>query len=245
MEQVSHLLSKIGSGVIVGAKIGGVGSAGHQGRLVLLRLGLLPGLLGRLLLLHALVAERGQGAGDLLDLVAGQVLRELLGELLQEEGVVRLLVVGAEDGDQGVAQVLELRLGLRVEEGQGAQVDRLGRVLGVDRHGRADRGRLAAAGLADAHAEAGVAEEVLGVLQVGLLLGAAEALAPRRLVLVLVLAVVGLGQTAGPLRLVLGDALGLGLLVGGGFGVGLRLRLGGLLGLLSLGFGVIGRVPGV
>ena len=80
------------------------------------------------------------------------------------------------------------------------------------------------------------------MLQVGVLLGAAQALTALGLGLLLV--VVALSELAGPLGLDLGDALSLGLLVGGGLGVGLGLGFGGLLGLLSLDLGILGGVPG-
>jgi len=82
------------------------------------------------------------------------------------------------------------------------------------------------------------------VLEVGLLLGAAQALAARRLALVARGVAVLLEEQL--LRGdALGDALGLGLLVRGGLGVGLGLLLRGDLGLLALDLGVLGGVPGV
>lgn len=80
--------------------------------------------------------------------------------------------------------------------------------------------------------------------QIGLLLGRAEAVALLRLGL-LVAGVVVLGELAGPFGLSLGYALGLGLLVGGGFSVGLCLGLGGLLCLFPLDFGIFGGIPGL
>lgn len=228
----------IGVGVVLSG-------AGDERGLRLLCLGLLTALLGGLLLAHLLVAEGGQGAGDLLDLVARQVLGQLLGELLQEQRVVRLPVVGADEGHDDAAQVLELRLRLRVEQWQRAQVYGLGRVLRVDGYRGARGGGLPHAGGADpgaADAEPRIAEQVLGVLQVGVLLGAAQALTALGLGLLVV--VVALSELAGPLGLDLGDALSLGLLVGGGLGVGLGLGLCGLLGLLSLDLGILGGVPG-
>lgn len=231
------LLSEV---VVVDVRVGGHGNVAARAErdLGLLRLGLLAALLGRLLLLQLLVAEGRQAAGDLLDLVRRQVLGELLRELLQEDDVVRLARVGRQQRDQRVAQLLELQLRLRVEEGQRVQVDGLGRVGGVDDHGV--RGRRGLAVIADADG----AEEVLGVLEVGLLLGAAQALAARRLALVARGVAVLLEEQL--LRGdALGDALGLGLLVRGGLGVGLGLLLRGDLGLLALDLGVLGGVPGV
>lgn len=122
-----------------------------------------------------------------------------------------------------------------VEQGQRGQVDRLGGVLRVDRDGRADRVALAA--LADAN----VAEEVSGVVEVRLDLGALEALAPGRLRLLL--AFVVRGQLAGALGPALLDALLLGLLVGRRLGLSRRLGGSRLLGLFALDLGVLGRVP--
>lgn len=82
------------------------------------------------------------------------------------------------------------------------------------------------------------------MLEVGVLLGAAETLAALGLRLLLAL-LVFLGLQAGALGAVLGDALRLGLLRGGGGGGGLFLGLGGLAGLFALDLGVFGGVPGV
>ncbi len=150
-----------------------------------------------------------------------------------------LLGVAGDDGAEHGAQLLELEFGGRPEERQGGEVDSLGRVARVDGHGAAGRGGLAVVADADA------AEQVLGVAEVRLLLGAAEALALLALGLVLAFLVVGFGLGAGALGQAVGDALGLGLLVGGGFGVGLGLGLGGLLCLFALDLGVFGGVPRV
>lgn len=160
----------------------------------------------------------------------------MLAELLEEKAVVRLLGAAGEDGNQGGAELLELRLGRGVEEGDGGEVDGAVGIAGVEEHGVPGRDGLA---LADADA----AKEVLGVSQIGLLLKRAEAVPLLRLGL-LVAGVVILGELAGPLGLSLGYALGLGLLVGGGLGVGLCLGLGGLLCLFALDFGVFGGIPG-
>ena len=198
---------------------------------------LLAALLGSLLLLELLVAESRQGAGNLLDLVALEVLGELLGELLEEEGVVRLGREPLDHGAEGGAEGLELGLGGGVEQGQGRDVDGVVGVLGVDLHNGALGDDLAVVADADA------GEQVLGVLKVRLLLLAAEALAALGLGLLLKVRI--LGQVAGALGLALGDALGLGFLVSGGFGLSLGLGLGSLLRLLALYLGVLGGVPGV
>ena len=194
-------------------------------------------LLGSLLLLELLVAERGQSRRNLLDLVALEVLGEALGELLEEEHVLRLGREPLDHGAEGGAEGLELGLGGGVEEGEGRDVDGVVGVLGVD----LDNGALAHDLAVVADADAG--KQVLGVLQVGLLLLAAQALAALGLGLLLI--VLLLGQLARALGLLLGDALRLGLLVGGGFGFGLGFGLGGLLRLLALYLGVLGGVPRV
>lgn len=200
-------------------------------------LALFATLLGSLLLLELLVAESSQGASNLLDLVALEVLGELLGELLEEEGVVRLGRELADHGAEGGAEGLELGLGGGVEEGEGRDVDGVVGVLGVD----LDNGALADDLAVVTDADAG--KQVLGVLEIGLLLLAAEALAALGLGLLLRIRI--LGQLAGALGLALGDALRLGLLVGGGFGLGLGLGLFSLLRLLALYLGVLGGIPRV
>lgn len=57
-------------------------SAGDERNLGLLGFALLASLVGRLLLLHLLVAQCRQGARNLLDLIAWEVLSQLLCELL-------------------------------------------------------------------------------------------------------------------------------------------------------------------
>jgi hypothetical protein len=84
------------------------------------------------------------------------------------------------------------------------------------------------------------------VSQVGILLGAAKALATLGGSLVLLIAektlLLALKSTLG---LVLGDALSLGLLAGSKFGISLSLGLGSLLSLLAFYLGVFGGIPGV
>ena len=151
---------------------------------------------------------------------------------------MRLLGGGGDDGGQGVAQLFKLTLSRGVEQRQRAQVDGVVGILGVDGDGGAGRCSLAAVADADG------AEEVLGVSQVGLNLGAAEALATLGLGLLLSIRVeLGFGSSAG--SLVLGDAIGLGLLVGLGLGEGLGLGLGSLALLLALYLGIFGGIPRV
>lgn len=116
---------------------------------------------------------------------------------------MRLLRAGRDDGCEGVAEGLELGLGRGVEEREIRNVDGVVGVLGVDDDGGSDSGGLAVV------ADANVAEEVLGVLQVGILLGATQAFAALSRSLVL-FAGLGILQAAlGTLGLVRGDALGL------------------------------------
>jgi hypothetical protein len=152
---------------------------------------------------------------------------------------VGLLVVGADDGDEGVAERLELGLGAGVEEGQLGDVDSLVGVEGVD-----DDGGASGSGLAAGRNAANASEEVLGVLEVGLLLGAAQTLALLSLVLILGEFTTS-GELGGAGQPALLDALGLGLLIGLCLSLGLSLCLLGLLGLLALYLGVLGGIPGV
>lgn len=153
---------------------------------------------------------------------------------------MRLLGGGRDDGCQRVAQVLELGLGRGVEQRQGADVDSVVGVLAVDNNSGADG--LALATAADAY----ISEEILSIPEIGLLLGAAEALAALGLCLLLVLRVVIILAGGGTRGLELGDTLGLALLgrsssFGGGFG----LSSSGLALLLALYLGVFGSIPGV
>jgi len=110
----------------------------NKSRLRLGSLALLARLFGSLLLPHLLVAKRGQGARDFLDLIARQVLGQLLGKLLKEGHIVGLLGVVGQDGNQSRAQLLELSLGSRIEDGKRGQVDGAVRIFGID-HNRSAR----------------------------------------------------------------------------------------------------------
>lgn len=224
--------------IVVGIHVVGVSTGGNQGRLGLGSLCLLARLVGSLLLLHLLVANTGEVASNLLDAVAGKLLGELLGKLLQEEAVLALLGVGRNDGHEDLTELLKLLLGLRVEDGQLGQVDGVGGVLGVNHDGRASDG----AGTVIVDAD--FAKEVLGVVEVGLLLGSAQACAALGLVL-LVFRLVLLGALAGSVGLVVGNALELGLFVGSGLGGELGLGFGGFALLFALYFRVFGGVPRV
>lgn len=197
------MVDLLAKGIVVGVHVR-VAVARHDGRdLGLGRLALLAAALSSLLLLHLLVTEGGQRTGDLLDLVAGHLLGELLRKLLEEERVVRLLRVGSDDGGKGVAEGLELGLGRGVEEGKIRNVDSVVGVLGVDDDGGADSGALTVV------ADTNVAEEILGVFQIGILLGTTETFAALGRSFLLVARLGILQTTLGTLGLVRGDALGL------------------------------------
>jgi hypothetical protein len=82
------------------------------------------------------------------------------------------------------------------------------------------------------------------VLEIGVLLGAAQAITALGFGLVLV-EVAAFLRLASALVAVFLYPLGLGLLVGGGSGLGLGQSLFGLLCLFALDFGIFGGVPGV
>lgn len=232
------LLSKV---VIVGIHISRASDipARRKRDLVLRRLRLLPPSLRRLLLLHLLIAQRRQAARNLLDLVRRQVLGELLGELLQEDDIVRLGHVGRQQRNERLAHALKLQLGLRVEQRQLREVDSRARVLGVKDNGVGSS--LLATVVADAYST----EKVLGVSEISLLLRATQAFTAGTLILIRAdVAVPRLEE-----KLLGGDALsyalGLGLLARGGLCVGLGLLRSCDLGLLALNLGVLGCIPGV
>lgn len=231
-----HLLAK--RIIVIRLHVVRVGARRDERRLGLGRLALLAALVGGLFLLLLLVAGARQRARNLFNLLAGQLLGELLGKLFQKQAVLALFAIGGNDGHEHLAQLLKLLLGLRVEDGQLGQVDRVGGVLGVD--GDRRPGDRVGAVVADADA----VKQVLGVAQVGLLLGAAETRAALALLLLLLRRALLL-EDAGALLLVLGDALRLGLLVGGVLGGLLLLELGGFLGLFALYVGVLGGIPRV
>lgn len=231
-----NLLSKVV--VVIGTRVGDVGTAGDERSLRLGSLGLLTALVSSLLLLHLLVSEGSQATGNLLDLVAGHLLCEGLGKVLKEQAVLGALGMGRDEGSDGVAQGLELSLGLGVEEGQLGDVDGVGRVLGVD----GDGGMLGL-GFGSASADADVAKHVGGVGEVGLLLRTSETLAALGFSLFkVIVGVLGVlrGLTSG---LTLGDALTLGLLCCSGGSSSSSLGLGGLLLLLTLYLGVLSVIP--
>lgn len=215
-------------------------SAGNQCNLGLLSLALLATLLGELFLLHLLVAQGSQRAGNLLDLVAGKVLGKLLGEFLQEDNVLGFLRVATNNWNKSIAHLLELDLGLWVEERKSSEINSGGRVLAVKYNGVGSRGDLAAV------ADANVSKQILSVLQVGFLFGASQALSSCCCILLFTaLIAILLGQLACLLGLSFCDSLSLRLVVGGGFSICFGLLLCGDLCLLALYLGILSCIPRV
>lgn len=147
-----------------------------------------------------------------------------------------LLGLRGEQRDKDVGQAGELVLGGGLEQRHRGQVDRVGRVGAVSDDDGLGRAAVAV------HVDIG--EEIRCVLQVGVLLGAAQTLAALGLGLVLVEIAVFL-RLAPALVAVFLYPLGLGLLAGGGGGLGLGCSLLGLLCLLALNLRIFGGVPGV
>lgn len=168
-------------------------------RLCLGSLGLLAPLFGGLLLLQLLIAKSSQGTRNLLDLVACEVFGQLLRELLQEESVVGFLGVATNNWDQGITQVLELGLGLGVENRQLGEVDGVVGILGIN-HNSAGSGSLTTV------ADSNLAKEILRVAKVGLLLSATETLSLLRFSLFLTRLVIFEGG-AGSVGLTFCDSL--------------------------------------
>lgn len=156
----------------------------HNARLRLGRLALLPPFIRRLLLLQLLIPYGRQRARYLLDIPARQLLDELLREILSPHGILRLLRLGCQQRDQRVGQLCELRLGPRLEEGDGGEVYRFGRVGFVaDDDGGFRNGGAGAV-------QVDVADEVLSVGEVCVLLCAPETCAHGGLVFVIIIVVV-------------------------------------------------------
>jgi hypothetical protein len=233
-------INSLAKGIVVRSHIRSISTVGNNGDLSLSSLGLLAAAHGSLLLLHLLIAESCESAGNLLDLVARQLLCQLLGELLEEERVVSLLCRAGDDRSERLAESGELCLGGGVEEWEIGDVHGVVRVVRVDNHSSTNGSALAVV------ANANTTEEILGMSQVGVLLGATKTLATLGGSFVLLIAeetlLLALKSTLG---LVLGDTLSFGLLVGGSFGISLGLGLGSLLCLLAFYLGVFSGVPGV
>lgn len=140
-------------------------TANGQRGLGLGRLSLLAALL-RLLFLKLLVAQRGQRAGNLLYLVAGQLASELLGKLDHKQRIVGLFGVVGNNRANNLTQRLELGFCLGVKQRHGGQIDEVLWVAWVGDGGALDDS-LARRG----HRAYIAAKEVLGVGKIsGLLL---------------------------------------------------------------------------
>ena len=94
-------------------------------------------------------------------------------------------------------------------------------------------------------ADSQIAEQVFSVVQVGVLLGLAQARAPLGFVFLAGLVVCVLLSAPQVLQAMLFYSLRLGLVVGFGLCLSGGLCFGSLLLLFALDFGVFGRVPGV
>lgn len=159
MENHIDLLSEI---VVIGIDICNSGNIAvcNESGLCLLSLALLASLLRKLLLLHLLIAQSSQAASNLLDLITWEILGQLLCEILEEDGVVSLLVVAGDDWNEGITHLLELKLGVGGEKWKGGEIDGCGWVVGVDNNSVGCGGGLAAV------ADTNVAEQVLCVLEI-------------------------------------------------------------------------------
>jgi hypothetical protein len=149
---------------------------------------------------------------------------------------MRLLVVVGDQRDHGFAELVELVLGLRVEDLELGQVDHVARVVRVLEGDGTGAGPLGW--------DPNIAKEVLGMGKIGILLLLANASATSRVVLILLLAG-RLLRLSASLLLLGRDALGLALVGGFGGGGSLGLGLLSLLCFLALYFGIFGGVPGL
>jgi hypothetical protein len=140
--------------------------------------------------------------------------------------------VRSQEGNEGIAQGVELVLGGGLEQRHGGQVDGLGRV-GLVANDDGLGGTLIALGIDGA-------EEVFGVGEIGVLLCPAQTSAAVRLILAAGLVGASFQSSLLPVFLY---PLGLGLLVCCGFGLGLGGGFFGLLSLLALYLGVFTGIP--
>lgn len=166
MQQLVHAEHLLPEVIAIIVDIGSRGNvpAGNQSGLCLLCLALLASLLSELLLLHLLVAQGSQAAGNLLDLITGNVLGQLFGELLQKDDVLSLLGIAGDDRNESIAHLLELKLCLGVKEREGGKVDGGARVFLVDHDSVRGSGDFATV------ADTDVSKQIFSVLQVRLLL---------------------------------------------------------------------------
>lgn len=182
-------------------------SARVQSSLCLRGLWFLSTLLRRLLLLHLLITQRRQRTRNLLDLIAGQILRDLLGEFLQEDDIMCLLHIIGNERHERLAQLLKLRFCSRVEERKCRQINRGSRILPLNLYRICRAGTLA-------RINANVTEKILGVLEIRFLLRTTKTFSSGGLVLATLIAV--LGELTRSLCLLVRDTLGFGFFVCGG-----------------------------
>ena len=236
------------------------------------RLGLLGPLISGTLLTHLLIARRGQGTRNLLDLPTGQLLDELLGELLRPGGVVRLLGVGAQQRRKGGGELGELVFGGRFEEGHGGEIHRVRGVRTVTHDHRLGRRAailhpvhihilnsvviIATLGLTSTTSLSRtlgsrllvhppvLTKQIRRMRQIRLLLRAQQSRALLGLVLVRLIRLLLLSLSP-PRLLVLVYPLGFGLLVRGGLGLRFGFGFGGFGFFFALDVAVFGCVPGV
>lgn len=235
---MEHSLSEV---IVISVDISSSGnvSARNESRLCLLCLALLASLLSSLLLLELLVAQGSQSASNLLDLIAWNVLGQLLGELLQEDHILSLLSIAADDWYEGIAHFFELKLRLRVEEGKGGKVDGGAWVFRVNHNSVRGSSDLAVV------ADSDVSKQILSVLQIRLLLRSSQSLSSSSLIFLAAFILTLFCKSSRLLLLLLLDALGLGLLVCPLLRFGLGLLFCSNFGLLSLNFRIFCRVPAV
>lgn len=232
--------------IVVGIKL--VVPGGRQGHLGLRGLRLLGSLVSCTLLAHLLVTSSRQGTGNLLDLARGQILDQLLREVLRPEGIVRLLGVCRQQWPNGRSNLGKLVLRSRLEQRHRGQINRIRRIRRIRNNNRLRR-RTPVLHPLHIHIpdinRTTTTEQVLRVRQIRVLLRAAQAFPTRGLVLIgLRVGFLLLGLFP-PNLLVLFYPLVLGFLVCGGFGFGFGFDFGGLGGFFTLDVAVFGRVPGV
>lgn len=146
-----------------------------------------------------------------------------------------LLRVVGDDGDERIAELLELQLCLGIEEREGCQVDGGRGILRINNDSICGSGSFAIA-------DSDISKEVLSVSQVGLLFRASEAFSFRRLVFAALIGILlcSLSLMFGdPFR----DPLTLGLLGSLLCLRGLRGLRRGCLGLLALNFRIFSGIP--
>lgn len=241
--------------VVIVAGINLVFPGGRQGHLRLCGLRLLGALVGRTLLAHLLVTSSRQGTGDLLDLTRGQILDQLLGEILCPQSIVRLLRVRRQHRPNGRGNLSKLLLRRRLEQWHRRKINRISRIRRIRNHNRLGR-RTPVLHPLHIHVPninrtptstttTTTTEQILRVRKIRVLLRTAQALPARGLVLVALGVGLFLLGLFPPNLFMLFYPLVLGFLVCGGFGFGFGFSFGGFGFFFALDVAVFGRVPGV